>query len=296
VIRGSRSKEAVRAEAAAWVARLRDAHSSAEREAFEQWIAEDAGHKRAYDRALSAYEAAGALRSSALGRGRNLEAAFAVRRVPLARRFATAAVAALLLVGAYQFGSDFNPFRSVAIASVILSTGTEPRMVELADGSTVKMAPASEVRIELGRTGRLAEVRKGSARITVSHEERPFVIVAGSSRLDASKGSFDARLNDRGGDIVPVADGAGSGTAGQGGKDSQAMLDFDAEPLGSAVALINREQAGPAIEIDRDLAQLPVTGVFQRGGARSAARSLALAFNLELVETPRGTLRLVPKK
>lgn len=280
------------------MARLRDAHSSADREAFERWLAEDAEHRRAYDRALSAYEAAGALRSSELGRRRKLEAVFNRRRTPLARRFATAAVVALLLVGVYQVSPDFNPFRSAAIASVILSTGSEPRVVELADGSSVSMAPSSEVRIDLGRGGRLAEVRKGSARITVRHEKRPFVVIAGASRIDANEGVFDARLNELGGTVVPVADGvgAGSGSAGQGDKDARAMLDFDAEPLATAVARINREQAGPRIEIDGNLARLPVTGVFQEGGTRPSARSLALAFDLDLVETSAGALRLVPKK
>lgn len=279
------------------MARLKDAHSGADREAFEQWLAEDAEHRRAYDRAASAYEAAGTLRSSELGRGRNLEAAFDRRRTPLARRLATATIIVLLLVGLYQVSPDFNPFRSAAIARVTLSTGTETRIVELADGSSVRMAPASEVRIDLGRTARLAEVRKGSARITVRQEKRPFVIVAGASRVDANAGIFDARLNDGEGTVAAVSDGAkaGPGTLGQLDNDARSMLDFDAEPLGSAVARINREQPGPDIEVDSNLTQLPVTGVFQQGSTRSAARSLALAFDLGLIETRMGTLRLVSK-
>lgn len=292
-----RSKQKVRVEAATWVARLRDAHSGAEREAFEKWIAEDPEHRHAYDRAVSAYEAAGALRSSAVARRRNLKPGFGARKAPLARRLATATIVALLLVGAYQFGAGFNPFGSQAVASVIVSAGTEPRTVRLADGSSVSLAPSSEVRIELGRSRRLAEVRSGSARITVRNENRPFVIVAGDSRIEASEGTFEARLTGGEGNVVPVADAVGTspGASGEGEENRQAMLDFDAEPLGTAVARINREQAGPAIEVDDDVAGLPVTGVFHNGGTRSAARSLAKAFDLQLVETAGGTLRLAGK-
>lgn len=78
--------------------------------------------------------------------------------------------------------------------------------------------------------------------------------------------------------------------------ESQQSLDFRAEPLGEAVAEINRLRGGPRIIIDADLADLPVTGVLQKGGTESLARSLAAAFDLLLVETPERTFRLTRKQ
>lgn len=305
-MRRSRSKEAIRAEAAAWVTRLKDAHSRADRERFEEWIAEDPAHRPAYDRAAAVFDAAGALRASEIGRKRDLESAFGRRRPAIAGRLVTAVVA-LLLVGAYQFSSGFNPFRPTALASVMFSTGAEPRNVTLADGSRISMEPASEVRIELGRSERLAEVRKGRVRVTVRSEKRPFTIMAGNSRLRATQGVFDAQLISGEGVVAPLRprpegkttalnDAPLAGQRSQQPESIRQRLEFNAEPLGRAIERINQVRAGPPIELERGLSNLQVTGVFQQGGSESVARSLALAFDLDLVETSTGALRLTRKK
>jgi ferric-dicitrate binding protein FerR (iron transport regulator) len=186
----------------------------------------------------------------------------------------------------------------VPVAAVMLSTTDQPRNVLLADGSRLSIAPASEVRIVLGRAGRLAEIRKGRVRVAVKAENRPFVIVAGRSRVEADEGVFDARLVEGDGTVAPARSAwtAGAPAAGQPAGGAHPHMEFAAEPLGQAVVRVNGLHAGPPIEIEPALAGLPVTGIVDRGGSRSIAQSLAAAFDLDLVETSAGALRLQRRK
>ena len=287
-------KDREREQARAWVKRLEDAHSSADREAFEQWLAEDPAHAEAYQSVSAAYADSGVLRTSKIGRGRNLEAAFSSQRFGLRTAVATAAAAVLLLVGGYELRRAFRPMH---LESVMLSSGAQARKVTLADGSDLEMAPSSEVRIELGPSGRLAEVRRGRVRVTIRPESRPFRIVAGSSSAEANGGSVEARVVDGKG-VVTTGEAVGPGGPGAlpgaatSERPSREVMEFSAEPLGDAVARINAVRAGPPIEIDPRLSNLRVTGVFQQGSSEEIASSLAEAFGLELTRTSAGTLRL----
>ena len=302
-----RSSEAVRQQAATWVARLKDAHSEADRKRFEEWVARDPDHQRAYDRAAAAYAASAALSATGVGRSRDLDAAFRSRRVPHGAGLVTAALAGILIVGIYEFRGGFSPFQPVAIESVMLSTDSVAKEVRLADGSTVSMGPQSEVRIDLNRTGRTAEVRRGKVRLAIAREKRPFIIVAGKARVQADEGLFAAEAAGTSGTITPIDLQAGhrrwSAASDRDGAQSQnpsatnasKALEFDAEPLGEAIDRINRVQAGPRLELDQDLANLRVTGLFEYADSAAIGRSLAIAFNLHLMETPTGTLRLTRK-
>lgn len=279
--------------------RLQDAHTAADRQAFERWIAQAPDHKRAYDRLVSSYEASALLATSKVGRRRDLEAAFA--RPPMALRvgLAGAAVAALLLIGliiAYPF-----PQRPrMALEAVMLSSGDVARDVRLADGSAVRMAAQSQVEIDFGQTQRFARVRKGRVRLTVVDDSRPFRIIAGSSVVETKRGVFDAAVVGGQGSVAPVsrasfAQGqmrADSSLSGSTSASFAQRLEFNAEPLKFAIDRINGVHAGPRLEIDPRLADLRVTGVFQQGGSEAMARSLAVAFDLKLVETSPGVLLL----
>lgn len=282
-----------RKQARAWMVRLQDAHSSADREAFEQWLAEDPAHADAYQSVSAAYADAGVLRTSRIGRSRDLEAAFPRQRFGLRTAAAAGAAAALLFLGGYELRHVFAPTR---LESVMLSSGAQARRVTLADGSGLEMAPSSEVRIEIGRSGRLAEIRRGRVRLSIRQEDRPFRIVAGSSIAEANGGSFEARIVEGQGVIThpdtagPANAAAPNAAAGQTAR--REAMEFSAEPLGNAIERINAVRAGPPIEIDPRLSNLRVTGVFQQGSSTEIASSLALAFGLELSTTPEGRLRL----
>lgn len=296
----------MREEARAWVLLLSDAHRGEDREAFERWVAQDPAHRQVYDEVLAAYHASGVLRTSAIGRGRDLEAAFR-RRSPIGRwGLAAGSAAALLLIGAYGLGLDLPGLRPVAVQAVVLSSGVAGRDVTLADGSKVSMAAASEVRIDLGPDRRLAEVRKGRVRLSIAPDSRPFEIVAARTSRRADGGVFDAAVV-AGEGVITAAPGTGARAAVTGpasraaaarpaSGDARQVVEFDAEPLGRAVERINRLAMGPVIELGPGLSDLRVTGVFRPGDSRGIARSLALAFGLEVTGTPSGALVLTHRK
>ena len=301
-----KSQEDIRDEAAAWVTRLKDAHTLEDRQAFEAWLAEDSRHRTAYDHAVASYDVSSVLRTSRIGRERDLSREFLQRHLTFGRSLAAAAFAALLVVGAYQLARELGLFQPVALESVMLSTGAEARSVTLADGSKVSMSPSSEVRIELNRSGRLAELRKGRVRLAVTNDVRPFRIIAGMSDAEANSGIFDAVILDGRG-VVTRVDHVAVGAATHANADdlqrgnaafppSRATLEFNAEPLGKAIDRINEARSGPRLELDPGLASRRVTGVFQEGDKRSTAEALAIAFGLRLQMMPTGTLLLTHQK
>jgi transmembrane sensor len=185
----------------------------------------------------------------------------------------------------------------------MLSSGADGRDVTLSDGSKLRMAPASEVRIEFRRTERLAEVRKGRVRLTVARESRPFRIIAGASSTEMSAGSFEATVVDGHGAVTPVSDagnailsGERTAAATSDPPAAQQKIEFNSEPLGQAIQRINQAGAGRPIELDPALSDLRVTGLFQRGDSEAIARSLAVAFGLKLTSTPSGALLLSREK
>jgi transmembrane sensor len=299
-----KSQEHVREEAAAWVARLKDAHTLEDRQAFEDWLAKDSRHRTAYDHALASYGTSSVLRTSKIGRERDLSREFPKWQLTFGRGLAAAALAALLVVGAYQLERQRSLFHPVALESVMLSTGAQARSITLADGSKVSMSPSSEVRIDLNRTRRLAEVRRGRVRLAVTSDDRPFWIIAGRSDAEANSGTFDAAILDGQGIVtrvdhvaVPAAPHAadpGDGNAPL--PPGRATLEFNSEPLGEAIGRINQAHSGPRLELDPGLSSRRVTGVFQAGDSRSIAQALAIAFGLQLETMPTGTLLLTKQK
>lgn len=289
---GSSLEDKQREQARDWLIRLQDAHSAADREAFAKWLAKDPAHQRAYDAVSASYAEAGVLRTSGIGRARNLEGAFPRRR-SLGRAVAAAGAAAFLVLVAFEFSHGLAWLRPMPLETVMLSSGAEGRSITLADGSGIELAPSSEVKVELGRTKRLALVRRGHIQISIARESRPFRIVAGASSTEANEGNFEATINDGQGRIMGSAGRVDAPRANAAEKQINGKaLEFSGEPLGQAIARINAAGAGPPIEIDPQLADLRVTGLFQQGTSGEIARSLAIAFHLHLTATPAGTLKL----
>jgi transmembrane sensor len=72
------------------------------------------------------------------------------------------------------------------------------------------------------------------------------------------------------------------------------MLQFDETPLGRAVEQANRHGRPPIRLADAELADLRITGAFQRGDTRGFAASVAAAFSLQLERGSDGALWLRP--
>lgn len=300
-----RSRERLRLEAAAWVVRLDGGASHEDQRSFEQWLAGNSAHQAAYDQAVATYRQAALLRHSSMARDRNLERHFPARPGPFAGRALAAGLAALLLLGGYQLATGDFPFMGPPLQAVMLTSGKVAEDVKLEDGTAVRLEPASAIRIDLTRTQRRAQLRRGRARIAVAHDSRPFQLEAGMARSEVREGEFELSVSARGeirelkpGQSVAVGDGPAI-TAAQAQSVVPArgdVLEFKATPLADVALRANRTGAQPTLDIDPRLGALRVTGVFKSGDTVALARSLAVVFDLELVSSRAGTLRLQPRK
>jgi transmembrane sensor len=288
----------IRAEAAAWLARLRSEERRPEDEAgFRTWLAESEAHSQAFDAINTAWEAAGAL-----PRMPRRAKAHADRRMVMA--------SALAFVAA---GATFGAYR-VANAGAYSTEVGEQRRVALDDGSLIILDTDSKVRVSLNDKRRQVELIRGRAHFEVARDSvRPFVvsaagkqIAAGGSAFEVSrtheqvcvlvtKGEvavFDPKLTGKQmvdkGARVTLADTAAPKldrpdlarvTAWQHGRAV-----FDNDTLASAVAEMNRYSRRPIV-IEGDAANLHVSGVYSTGDTEAFARSLATLLPLDVTLT-----------
>ena len=300
------SRERLRSEAAGWVARLDGGASDEDRRSFEQWLAENPAHQAAYDQAVATYRQAALIRHSSIARDRNLETHFPSRPGLFAGRALAAGLGALLLLGGYQLATGGLPFMGPPLQAVMLTSGTVAEDVKLDDGTAVRLEPASAIRIDLTRTQRRAQLRRGRARIAVVHDSRPFLLEAGTARSEVREGEFELSVAANQGEIRELKPGqsvsAGDGPAVAGAQAQSVVpargevLEFKATPLAEVALRANQTGAQPILDIDPRLGALRVTGVFKSGDTVALARSLAVVFDLELVSSRAGTLRLQPSK
>lgn len=187
---------------------------------FNAWIEADARHEAAYDRAVTVYQALGALRDDDLGerlmtpswRERLPDFLFrktsgrSAGRARLAAVAAGFAVAVGLLFVLLDDPEPTAPAHSVGIARHSTNTG-EIRSLRLADGTAVTMGASTRIVVSITDRKRTIELLSGAAFFDVTPDpERPFTVVAGELTATAVGTQFDVRHN---ADIarVGVADG-----------------------------------------------------------------------------------------
>jgi transmembrane sensor len=300
------SRERLRSEAAAWVVRLDGGASHDDRRAFEGWLAEDPAHQAAYDQVASTYRQSALIRHSSVSRDRDLGTHFPSRPGPMAGRALAASLGALLLLGGYQLATGGLPFMGPPLQAVMLTSGAVAEDVKLEDGTAVRLEPASAIRIDLTRTQRRAQLRRGRARLAVVHDSRPFLLEAGTARSEVREGEFELSVVASQGEIRELKPGQSvSAGGGPGLAATQAqplvpahedVLEFKATPLAEVALRANQTSAQSFLDIDPRLGALRVTGVFKSGDTVALARSLAVVFDLELVSSRTGTLRLQPRQ
>ena len=175
-------------EASLWFARMRGPDAGRYRPQFEAWLALGAAHLGAYNRAGEVFALGKFLSASAEVRSDDARSTPARgRRGLLVAAAAVAAVALAVWFGDTRLpnqGSD--PVTAArapeggAPGSQILSTkANEQRTFALADGSSLRLAPASSVAVLFDTAHRDLRLTRGSARFDVAHEGRPFVVHAG---------------------------------------------------------------------------------------------------------------------
>jgi transmembrane sensor len=318
--------EELRAEAAAWLARLRGPSTPEDHAAFEAWYEAAPKHADAYEAVLQSWEAAGLARLTPAGQARSSLRAGRVYRW----RYAIAAVAATVVVVLVAFGADGavfapNPARTVEFAS----GAGEIRTIELADGSRITLDAGSLLQTAYSADERRVVLVRGRARFTVAHSgKRPFVVATpvglviahgtvfdvafDGTRLKVSllQGSVQVRragvLSQAGASrvLIPgqrvIVEGGKIGIptpASQTDTDWPAgMLSFEDAALGDVVAAANRRGSPAVVLADPSLAKLRFTGTFRAADTEQLAKLIAAMFQLELSRGDGGELVLSPTR
>jgi transmembrane sensor len=215
----------------------------------------------------------------------------------LARRIGYAAILLLTL----SMGLYWYAMRPSAYATDI----GERQLAVLDDGSRVSLDAVTQVKVQMKDAGRQVELLEGRAKFDVAKDPlRPFTVAAGDKLVVAVGTSFSVELIDGEVRVIlyegqvevrdrfDTAQSAAAaprrymlkpgselvGTIGAGALAQisrpdltqslsweQGLINFDREPLASAVERMNRYSARPIRLGDPSLAAIPIDGMFKAG-------------------------------
>lgn len=312
VVKSAQDRDAVRREAADWLARLRsETRGPADEAAFNAWISGSEERRATFDALTSTWELAGALRHD-----RDMTA-LARRRSPrLARR------AMLSGLGVSAVGLGW-----LAVAPTVYATGVgETRTLNLDDGSSVLLDADSRLSVRIDGKQRRAGLDKGRAFFRATRDPaRPFVVAADgreivgdggdafgvsvlSSRLSVltvegqvlvmTPGQPASRIVASAGQKVVMAE---QGAARREAADMQSAMAwrfgqavFDDQTLVDALAEMNRYSRRRIILSDPSLERLRISGVYKAGDNEAFARSVATLLDLK-VRARGGELLIQPQ-
>lgn len=304
--------QAARAEAAAWLARLRSEERTAEDErGFRAWLAESPLNREAFEVTSAIFDMAGAADRSLLPAR---SATRVTRRSFLGTGVGLAAASLAGVVVYLRSGSTY--------ATEI----GEQRTVVLEDGTRVKLDTDTEIRVSMSDDLRRVRLRKGRAHFDVAEDPaRPFEVIAGAQSLTASRAHFDVSrdgvvvavlLEDGPVSIKPEDEAAGSPTSrvvAPGQRlvfaDEKIVRDerpdmtraiawrdgrlaFFEDSVSAAVAEMNRYTRRPIVILDSQVGEMRISGNYSVGDAEAFARSLSLLLPVTVgLEKDRVTLR-----
>ena len=305
---------AVRAEAAAWVARLQGPERDAATErAFRRWMEADPAHAAAFDRATAVWEGIGG-------------AAIGLRAGPGARqatrmRIAASLAAVAVVAGAGAWGLLRDPVYATKVG--------EQRVVRLADGSRVALNTNTRLVVHYTKGERDLRLVRGEAQFDVAkNPRRPFIVTAEGQQVRALGTSFVVRDEGRGVSVTllegkvtvtPVARKAAAAqpvylVPGERVRVANATTTprvdrppleavtawrsgeilLDDTPLSDAIAEMNRYSPTPLEIESADVAGLRISGIFKSGESESFARTVAAQYGLAVVEQPGRILLAQP--
>lgn len=300
-------------EAADWLLRRHAGLDPAGEQALAAWLAQDEGHRAAFEKLAGPWQAIDALAQD--------DAMAALREealVPATRRRWPRALAASLAVLAGVGGLWWGLGGIDRVTTEVLETGRAQRQdFVLADGSAVTLDAGSRVEVAMARHRRSLVLTRGQAYFRVAHDaSRPFVVAVGEREVVAVGTEFD--VSRRAGQITvaltqgrvrveptgsfdasqPLAGGGAELTVGQAltyDRDSRrtlitsvdlaavkgwrtGLLHFDHVTLAAAVEDFNRYAAKPLRLADPALGRLSVSGVFRAEDASGFVRALILLY------------------
>ena len=308
--------ELIRAEAAAWLARLRSDSARPEDQAgFRAWLTRDERHAQAFEAITATWDAVGGLKLS-----RPMRPAAATgpdRRGVLIG--GVLAVAAASAGAAYWYNRDRPEIYATARG--------EQRRLLLGDGSRLVLDTDTQITARLGKERRQIVLDRGRAYFDVApNPHRPFAVVAGAHEVVALGTAFDVtfqsgvvsatlehgriavsgdatELNDYmlspGDRIVFAADGETTRDrpdialtmAWRTGR-----LGFDRETLGSAVAEMNHYSARPLVIGDPQIAHFVISGLYTAGDNDAFAKSVSALLPVIAEVGPKEIVLMSAKK
>lgn len=199
----------------------------------------------------------------------------------------------------------------------------EQRLVQLSDGSSVKLDAASRISVRISGERRDIVLERGRAFFDVAHDgRRPFVVQAGETsvtalgtRFDVSRDGDGARVNLVNGSVEVRAARPGAPRSwrlapGQAVSTldptpaprsvdvaaatswTSGRLVFQASPLEEAVAQVNRYNRVQIVLDVGDLAKSPVSGAFNAGDTEAFVNSMAELNDLRIERPAKDEIRL----
>ncbi len=306
VLAGRRREMEIRAEAAAWLARIRsDGARDSDIADFQLWFAEDARHQQAFASVTSVWEAVG-------GVGK-LDDGFGPLRHPkpgpiISRRAVVfAAGMAGAVASVWEFGRNTPRSETQAFETYTTPVG-EQRRVELSDGSLAILDTDSGIATDFRDGKRRVHQLKGRANFEVAHDPlRPFIVHSGDVNVIALGTSFDVSSSATSVGVVLITGNVQitpfAATSAERGLELHSpgehivfsgqrvllhdMIDlsvatawqdgrivFNNETLAEAVAEMNRYSRRPII-VSPDITQLRISGNYRTGDSEAFATSLA---------------------
>jgi transmembrane sensor len=293
-VSGVDSDTMIRAQAAAWLARLcSDERTPVDDCAFRAWLREDQRHQQAFDLVNTAWEIAG-------GELPNMPGPVKVVR-PQRRYLMVGAIAGSFVVAVTV--AMFFP-RSEAFATGL----GEQRRIALDDGSTLLLDTSTTAEVTLRPHRREIKLIKGRAHFEVAKDaNRPFVVSVGKQQVVAVGTAFDVGLEgDRASVLlthgkVVVEDPAGRRTMVPGDRlvfqsggviadkpDLESLTAwatgrtvFESRTLKSVVAELNRYSRRQLVIIDPAVQEMKLSGSYKLGDAEAFAISVSALLPVE---------------
>lgn len=198
----------------------------------------------------------------------------------------------------------------------------EQRLVQLADGSTVRLDTDSRIRVSFADGRRRVDLEHGQALFDVAHDPaRPFVVRAGDTSVTAVGTVFDVRRDAQGAKVillsgvVDVATSAdvrerqrlqagqkaevregraiiGLADAASGASWAEGRIVFRDTPLSEAVAEVNRYLTDKVELAPGPIGDERVTGVFKTGDRDAFVSTASEIFGLQALRQGDGGVRL----
>jgi transmembrane sensor len=298
----------IRAEAAAWLARLRaDDKSAADEAAFRTWLARDTRHAKAFETVTEVWEAAGAAWDEPIARPHRTH-----RRAVLAGAGSLAAA-----------GAVFAVWQEAGAGTYETGVGEQKHAV-LPDGTQVFLDTDTKIRTRFDSDTRAVALERGRCNFHLrENDQRPFVVDAAIDRVIATRCTFDVRRD--GNDVsVVLTQGAAEVTSkadtahtalragdrfvrgSRGNRTDRPNLVpllawqtgqavFENETVSGAIREMNRYSVVKITVNDTDVGKLRISGVYRVGDNVAFAHSIASLLPV-ILEVDKDQVKLEPDR